>query len=202
MLDECDATPCASPAASTLDRTLLRPTVPKGHQRFFHGLRPASVAPRSGSKLRQGRKAQGSNLESWRTTDASHQALSSNAPSCTSWLSPRSQNQPYYPDSSRVVCHSRSGPVRTGSPPSHQDRGDRSSSVLALIGVWNAALGCTLGLARRPLFGETVPAGLYPLRLKGHQVCVRSGRSAATLSPAAVSLKPDTPLYCVSSSQT
>ena len=26
----------------------------------------------------------------------------------------------HYPDSSRVVCHSRSGPVRTGSPSSHQ----------------------------------------------------------------------------------
>ena len=31
-------------------------------------------------------------------------------------------DQPHYPDSSRTVCHSRSGLMRTGSPPSHQDR--------------------------------------------------------------------------------
>ena len=32
-------------------------------------------------------------------------------------------DKPQYLDSSRVVCHSHSGPVRTGSPPSHQDHG-------------------------------------------------------------------------------
>ena len=80
-------------------------------------------------------------------------------------------DEPHYPDSSRVVCHSRSGSMRAGSPPSHQDRGDRSPSVLALIGASSAVLRCTSSFARRPLFGVTVPAGLYPWRLKGQNKC-------------------------------
>ena len=46
-------------------------------------------------------------------------------------------DQPHNPDSSRAVRHSRSGSMRAGSPPGHQDRGDRSPSVLALIGGWD-----------------------------------------------------------------
>ena len=34
-----------------------------------------------------------------------------------------------------------SGPLRAGPPPSHPERGDRSPSVLALIGAWNAVPG-------------------------------------------------------------
>ena len=51
-------------------------------------------------------------------------------------------DQPYHPDSSRLVCHSRSGPLRAGTPPSHHDRGDKRPSVLALIGAWDARLAC------------------------------------------------------------
>ena len=32
-------------------------------------------------------------------------------------------DQPYYPDSSRLVCRSRSGPMLVGTPRSHHDRG-------------------------------------------------------------------------------
>ena len=42
------------------------------------------------------------------------------------------QGQPYYPDSSRLVLHSCSGPIQNGPSPSHPDRGDRFSSVLSL----------------------------------------------------------------------
>ena len=38
-------------------------------------------------------------------------------------------NQPFYPDSSRMLCHSRSGPMRAFSPPNHRDRGDRSEYI-------------------------------------------------------------------------
>ena len=54
-------------------------------------------------------------------------------------------DQPHCPDSSRVVCHSRSGPVRTGSPPSRQDRRSRVNEA------WNAALRCAPGAARNLL---------------------------------------------------
>ena len=57
-------------------------------------------------------------------------------------------DQPYYPDTNRLVCHSVCGPMRAGCPPSHQDRGDRSPSVLALIGAWDAVLRCTLGFSK------------------------------------------------------
>ena len=82
-------------------------------------------------------------------------------------------DQPFCPGSSRVLCHSRSGPLRAGSPPNHQDRGDRSPSVLALIGAWNAVLRCTLGFARRRLFSTQ----------RTNQVCLRGGRSSTCLSP-------------------
>ena len=44
------------------------------------------------------------------------------------------QGQPYYPDSSRLVLHSCSGPVRIEPSPSRPDRGDKSSCVLAPTG--------------------------------------------------------------------
>ena len=43
-------------------------------------------------------------------------------------------DQPYYPDSSRLVCCSRSGPMRGGIP-----------SVLALIGAYDSVFRCTPG---------------------------------------------------------
>ena len=49
-------------------------------------------------------------------------------------------DQPYHSDSS-LVCRSRSGPLRAGTPPSHHDRGVGISSSLALIGAWDAVLG-------------------------------------------------------------
>ena len=48
-------------------------------------------------------------------------------------------DQPQYPDSSRVVCHLRSGSMRTAS---HQDHWAGSPGVLAVNGTWNAALRC------------------------------------------------------------
>ena len=42
------------------------------------------------------------------------------------------QGQPHCPDSSRLVLHSCSGPMRIAPSPSHPDRGDRFSSVPAL----------------------------------------------------------------------
>ena len=44
-------------------------------------------------------------------------------------------DQLHHPDSSRLACRSRSGPLRAGTPPSHHDRGVGISSVLALIGA-------------------------------------------------------------------
>ena len=95
-------------------------------------------------------------------------------------------DQPHYPDSSRVVCHSRSDPVRTGSPPSHQDhrcRG-RNPGVLALNGAWNAALRCAPGAARSLLSEATILAGLCTWQLKQQNKSERviSDRLPATLS--------------------
>ena len=42
------------------------------------------------------------------------------------------QGQPFYSDSSRLVLHPCSGPMRIGPSPGHPDRCDRLSSVLAL----------------------------------------------------------------------
>ena len=50
-------------------------------------------------------------------------------------------DQPYHPDSRRLVCRSRSGSLRAGTPPSHHDRGDGIPSVLALIGARDAMPG-------------------------------------------------------------
>ena len=95
----------------------------------------------------------------------------------------RVPDQPYYPGSSRLVCHSRSGPMRAGSPPIHQDRGERCSSVLALIGGRSVALH--LGFAKRPFCGVAVLAGLYPWRLKGQNKCASAvdGLPPTSLSP-------------------
>ena len=93
-------------------------------------------------------------------------------------------DQPYYPDLSRVVCHSCSGPMRTGSPPSHQEHGSRNPGELAEIGAWNAELRCALSTARRPLFEVTVPARLYMWRFKRQNKSKRAmdDRLPATLS--------------------
>ena len=50
-------------------------------------------------------------------------------------------DQQYFPDSRRLVCRSRSGSLRAGTPPSHHDHGLGIPSVLALIGEWEALLG-------------------------------------------------------------
>ena len=53
----------------------------------------------------------------------------------------RPPDQPHHPDSGRLVCRSRSGSLRAGTPPSHHDRGVGIPSVLALIGARDAVLG-------------------------------------------------------------
>ena len=50
-------------------------------------------------------------------------------------------DQPYHPDLGRLVCRSRSGPLRAGTPPSHHDGGDGIPSVLALMRAWDATPG-------------------------------------------------------------
>ena len=106
--DECDTTPCAPKVAPSLwtfqttetscgsecsrdhDVCLTahclpaRCCAPGRHSRQ----RTAQTGRRSdSSKLRQGRQILGTNLESWRTTDASTQECSNNATTCTSWFS-------------------------------------------------------------------------------------------------------------------
>ena len=64
--------------------------------------------------------------------------------------------------------------------------------MLALIGASDAALRCTLGFARRPLFGVKVRAGLNLWRLKRtKQVCVRGGRSSACNIQSALNKRRD-----------
>ena len=97
------------------------------------------TVPQLASTRRQlDQKARKTSSESWWTTDASTRESSRAAISCRSWCSPAArppprqpQKEPYYPDSSRLVLHSCSGPMRAGPPPSLQDRCDWFSSVLA-----------------------------------------------------------------------
>ena len=83
-------------------------------------------------------KAWKTSSESWWATDAPTRESTNHAISCTNWSSSAArpaaapQGQPYYPGSSRLVLRSCSGPVRIGPSPSHPDRGDMFSSVLAL----------------------------------------------------------------------
>ena len=77
-------------------------------------------------------------------------------------------DQPYHPDSGRLVCRSRSGPLRAGTPPSHHDRGVGIPSVLALIGARDAVLGLR--------------------RIRGQNTC-----ACVVVGPLAVSLSPQQP---------
>ena len=201
--DECDTTPCASPVAcGTLDRTLLRLTVPQGHHRFFRCQRPVSMAPRSGSplltvddahwtqprfpKVTTGSGSSGDEfgvLEDDQCTDTDvfqqrylvHELVFA----CSPFPAAALPDQPYSPDSRRVVYRSRSGPVRTGV--SSQSSRPRRREL--------AVLRCTFGLARRPPFGVTVSAGLHPWRLKGQHKCVQ--RTVFCLPP----LSPQQPFH-------
>ena len=76
-------------------------------------------------------------------------------------------DQPYLPDSSLLVCRSRTGPLGTESPPSHHDRGDGMPRVLALIGACDA---------RGPLVGVKVFAHLDRRRSKGQNMGVCAQR--------------------------
>ena len=53
-------------------------------------------------------------------------------------MQPAPAAEPHHPVSGRLVCSSRIGPLRAGTPPSHHDGGDGIPSVLALIGGWDA----------------------------------------------------------------
>ena len=135
-------------------------TVPGGFDAFSAWTKHAGHRPRS-SKQRQSRKARRTHLGSWRTNDASTQESSGDAISYTSGCPlaariRRRASRSYYPNSSRLVCRSRSGPMRGGTPHSHHDLGGSIPSVLALIGAYDIALRCTLGTARKPLFEAKV----------------------------------------------
>ena len=77
-----------SPVASDPQHDATLWPVAPGQWTTRTGHRPDS------SKLRQGRKAQGTNSGSWRTIDASTQESSNNATSCTSWFSPAARPPP------------------------------------------------------------------------------------------------------------
>ena len=65
----------------------------------------------------------------------------------------------------RLVCRSRSGPLRAGTSPNHRDHKGRSwnPGVLALNGAWNAAVRCAPGAARSLLSEAVSLATLYTL---------------------------------------
>ena len=94
-------------------------------------------------------------------------------------------DQPYHPDSSRLVCCLRSGPVRAGTPPSHQDPGVRNPSVLALIRAFDAVVRCTLGFARRPLI--VVKVLVLPLGDSKDKTWVCARRTVFCLPPSVLS---------------
>ena len=109
------------------------------------------IMPWNGNALwtpRQGRRGQGTNSGSWRTTGASTPQSSSDAARTRADFCLQSTpaaapaDQPHYFDSTRVVCHSRSGLMRTGTPSSHHDHCVGNPCVLALNGTYNAALRC------------------------------------------------------------
>ena len=61
-----------------------------------------------------------------------------------------STDQQNHPDSSRLVCHSGSGPMRAGPPlPCRQNHRIRSAREFVRIGAWGAATRCALGFGRR-----------------------------------------------------
>ena len=101
MLHGRDTTPCASPVVPTTwtERSHSAHGLSQSLSllmTFQHGSTLWPVAPGCARralstaptplKFRQGRKAQGTNSGSWRTTDASTQESSSDAASCTSWF--------------------------------------------------------------------------------------------------------------------
>ena len=100
------------------------------------------------SKLRQGRKAQGTHLEPRRTTDASTQESSNNATSCTSWFSPAAHSRrranrsatPSCPKLTGVPSGHGSSSLRVGPPPGRQNHGIGSVREVVTIGAWLAAL--------------------------------------------------------------
>ena len=166
---------------------LLWLTVPKGHHRFFRCWRPVSVAPSirlvaldsgrraldtawSSSKLRQGSESSGERI--WSLGGRSmyrHRALPATLPRARVCF--RLAARPRAPRlqmSHTILTQAEWCAIRAvarcelGLPPSHQDHGGRSSSVLALIGVWNAVLRCTSGLAKETTFRSDGPCWSPP----------------------------------------
>ena len=114
-------------------------TVPDGLGVFSVWTKHAGHRPGS-SRQRQNRKARGTNLGSWRTTDASTLESSSATMSCTSWCSLAAHSRRRA--SRSAIRRSRCGPLRAGTLPSHHDRGVGIPSVSTLIGAcaWLAAI--------------------------------------------------------------
>ena len=203
---------------------LLWLTVPKGHHRFSRCWRPVSMALSSSSslltvddahwtppqffKVATGMESSGSEfgvLEDDRCIDTGvfqqrylvHEFVSA----CSLPPGAAPPDQPYYPDSGRVVCHSRTGPMGAGSPsqsPRPRRQEPKCTGTDRSLGR-SAALH--LGLREETTFRSDGPCWSLPMATQTTQeVCVRGGRSSVYLlqSPAAVPLKPDTWLYCVS----
>ena len=127
-------TVCVPSCLDSVNRTLLRPTAPKGCHRFSQ--RGAALwhdahwtLPRS-LKVATGSECSGDEFGDLGGRSISrHMGLPATLPRARVGfcLQPAPAtalaDQLHCPDSSQVVCHSRSGPARTGSPPSHQDHG-------------------------------------------------------------------------------
>ena len=76
--------------------------------------------------------------------------------------------------------------MRTGSLPSHQDHGGGSSSLLALIGAWNAVLRCTSGFAKETSFRSDGPCLVSTCDDSQEQnkcACAVDGLPPTSLSP-------------------
>ena len=92
-------------------------------------------------------------------------------------------DQPHYPDSSRMVCHSRSGSMRTGTPSSHQDHCAGNPGVLAENGTWNASLRFARALTEVCYsLKQSFSLDLGAWRLKQRKKSVRNKRTTACYS--------------------
>ena len=95
-------------------------------------------------------------------------------------LQPAPPDQPYCPDSSRVVCRSRSGPMRVGIPHSHPDRGVGIPSVLVLTGACESVLHPG---HRKVTTFRSEGLDLRRFKVKNMGVCAKGDLLAISLSP-------------------
>ena len=133
-----DTTACAPTVAPATETELPRnPLCSKaGTVSVGFGVLPAwtkSAEHRSGSsRQRQKEKARGTirNLEDDRCIDTGIFQRARVGVRLQPTPAAAPSDQPYHPDSSRLVCRWRSGSLRAGTPPSRHDRGGGISSVL------------------------------------------------------------------------